>query len=64
MEPKTRTKPVAGASVTAEEKPYGVRIDSGGHALHPGSGSLHERRVRRAAAAPRLRRGVQAEVDQ
>jgi putative redox protein len=26
-------KPVATASVTSEEKPYGVRIDSGGHAL-------------------------------
>jgi len=33
MTPKTRAKPIAGASVTAEEKPYGVRIDSGGHAL-------------------------------
>jgi putative redox protein len=33
MTPKTRAKPVATASVTAEETPYGVRIDSGGHAL-------------------------------
>jgi putative redox protein len=32
MTPKTRAKPVAAASVTAEEKPYGVRIDSG-HSL-------------------------------
>jgi len=64
MTPETRAKPVAAAALSGEEKPYGVRIDSGGHALHPGSGSLHERRVRRAAAAPRLRRGVQAEVDQ
>jgi len=28
-----RFKPVAVASVTSDEKPYGVRIDSGGHAL-------------------------------
>jgi putative redox protein len=27
------TKPVAVASVTSEDKPYAVRIDSGGHAL-------------------------------
>ena len=33
MQPETRAKPVAGASVTSEEKPYGVRIDSGGHPL-------------------------------
>ena len=33
MTPKTRAKPVAVASVSGEEKPYGVRIDSGGHAL-------------------------------
>jgi len=33
MAPKTRAKPVAAASVSGEEKPYGVRIDSGGHAL-------------------------------
>ena len=33
MTPKTRAKPVAAASVTTEETPYGVRIDSGGHAL-------------------------------
>jgi hypothetical protein len=33
MQPRTRVKPVAVASVTNEEKPYGVRIDSGGHAL-------------------------------
>lgn len=32
MAPKTRAKPVAAASVSGEEKPYGVRIDSGGHA--------------------------------
>jgi putative redox protein len=28
-----RVKPVAAASVSGEEKPYGVRIDCGGHAL-------------------------------
>ena len=33
MTRKTRPKPVAAASVSGEEKPYGVRIDSGGHAL-------------------------------
>jgi putative redox protein len=33
MTPETRAKPVATASVSGEEKPYGVRIDSGGHAL-------------------------------
>ena len=33
MAPKTRAKPVAAASVSGEERPYGVRIDSGGHAL-------------------------------
>jgi putative redox protein len=33
MAPTTRAKPVAAASVSGEEKPYGVRIDSGGHAL-------------------------------
>ena len=33
MTPKTRAKPLAAASVTTEEAPYGVRIDSGGHAL-------------------------------
>jgi hypothetical protein len=27
MTPKTRAKPVAAASVTAEEQPYGVHID-------------------------------------
>ena len=31
--PQPRFKPVAVASVTSDEKPYGVRIDSGGHAL-------------------------------
>jgi putative redox protein len=33
MAPKTRAKQVAAASVSGEEKPYGVRIDTGGHAL-------------------------------
>jgi putative redox protein len=33
MTPKTRAKPIAAASVTTEEKPYGVRIDSSGHPL-------------------------------
>jgi putative redox protein len=33
MTPKTGAKPVATASVSGEEKPYGLRIDSGGHAL-------------------------------
>ena len=33
MTAKTRAKPVAAASVITEEAPYGVRIDSGGHAL-------------------------------
>jgi putative redox protein len=41
MKPKKRTKPVAGASVTAEEKPYGVRIDSGGHALRGDEPASH-----------------------
>jgi putative redox protein len=31
--PQPRFKPVAVASVTSDEKPYGVRIDSGGHAM-------------------------------
>ncbi len=31
--PQPRFEPVAVASVTSGEKPYGVRIDSGGHAL-------------------------------
>ncbi len=31
--PQPRFTPVAAASVTSEERPYGVRIDSGGHAL-------------------------------
>jgi putative redox protein len=31
--PQPRFKPVAAASVTSDERPYGVRIDSGGHAL-------------------------------
>jgi hypothetical protein len=31
--PQPRFKPVAVAAVTSDEKPYGVRIDSGGHAL-------------------------------
>ena len=31
--PQPRFKPVAVASVTSDEKPYGVSIDSGGHAL-------------------------------
>jgi putative redox protein len=31
--PQPRFKPVAVASVTSDEKPYGVRIDSDGHAL-------------------------------
>ena len=30
---RSRVKPIAVAAVTSEEKPYGVRIDSGGHAL-------------------------------
>jgi len=33
MEPMTKAKPVAAASVTTEEKPYGVTIESGGHTL-------------------------------
>jgi putative redox protein len=33
MTPKTRAEPVAVGSVSGEEKPSGVRIDSGGHAL-------------------------------
>jgi putative redox protein len=31
--PQPRVKPIAVAAVTSEDKPYGVRIDSGGHAL-------------------------------
>jgi putative redox protein len=31
--PQPRFTPVAVASATSDEKPYGVRIDSGGHAL-------------------------------
>ena len=41
MAPKTRARPIAGASVTAEEKPYGVRIDSGGHALRGDEPASH-----------------------
>jgi putative redox protein len=33
MEPRTTARPVAAASVSTEENPYGVRIDSGGHEL-------------------------------
>ena len=31
--PQPRFTPIAAASVTSDEKPYGVRIDSGGHDL-------------------------------
>jgi putative redox protein len=31
-----RDHTVASATVTSEDKPYGVRIDAGGHALHGG----------------------------
>ena len=31
--PHPRMKPIAVAAITSEDKPYGVRIDSGGHAL-------------------------------
>jgi hypothetical protein len=33
MAPRTRAKQVAAASISGEEKPYGVRTDTGGHAL-------------------------------
>jgi putative redox protein len=31
--PQPRVKPIATAAVASDEQPYGVRIDSGGHAL-------------------------------
>ena len=36
-----RFKPVAVASVTSDEQPYGVRIDSGGHALRGDEPASH-----------------------
>ena len=41
MAQKARAKPVAAASVGGEEKPYGVRIDSGGHALRGDEPASH-----------------------
>ena len=41
MTQKTRAKPVAAASVSGEEKPYGVRIDSGGHGLRGDEPASH-----------------------
>ena len=41
MTQKTRAKPVATASVSGEEKPYGVHIDSGGHALRGDEPASH-----------------------
>jgi putative redox protein len=41
MTQKTTAKPVAAAAVSGEEKPYGVRIDSGGHALRGDEPASH-----------------------
>ena len=39
--PQPRFEPVAVASVTSDEQPYGVRIDSGGHALRGDEPASH-----------------------
>jgi putative redox protein len=36
-----KAKPVAAASITSEERPYGVRIESGGHTLRGDEPATH-----------------------
>jgi hypothetical protein len=43
LTPKTRAKPIAAASVTTEEKPHGVRIDSGHAASAPADSAFPTR---------------------